>query len=202
MWADCWVTSYTVTVVWHDCVVIYSISFNWHVPAKKQTAIPLFSLNPSYLRKRDESQAAVWGKGQKRGLLSFWKCDKAFLEGLLCFCSNAEVNKGSSLQRSLQCLHTKVYTNPVPRLPGDCKCTFCQEKTTGFPCFWLKHCTLQDQIPGKQQEKKWVLTRRTVSKLLGFQDKAGIIPRLGCIIKPMLKLGISVSCGKQMGKIA
>lgn len=30
-------------------------------------------------------------------------------------------------------------------------------------------------------------------KLLGFQDKAGILPRLGCIIKPMLKLGISVS---------
>lgn len=52
------------------------------------------------------------------------------------------------------------------------KCTFCQEKTTGFPCFWLKHCTLQDQIPEKQHERKLVLTRRTVSKLLGFQDKA------------------------------
>lgn len=63
-----------------------------------------------------------------------------------------------------------------------------------LPLLLAKTLHLAGPNPGKQWERKWVLTRRTVSKLLGFQDKAGILPRLGCIIKPMLKLGISVSC--------
>lgn len=84
---------------------------------------------------------------------------------------------------------------PCPHAPRRLQVYFLSGKV--FPCLWPKRCTLQDQIPGKQWEAKWVLIQRTVSKLLGFQDKAGILPRLGCIIKPMLKLGISVSCFKQ-----
>lgn len=38
------------------------------------------------------------------------------------------------------------------------------------------------------------------SAAVGFQDRAGIRPRLGWIIKPMLKRSVSASCWKQSGE--
>lgn len=69
-----------------------------------------------------------------------------------------------------------------------------KDVTMCFPCSWptgTAPCRIkpQENIVGEEIGFGW-----EVNQLLGFQDQAGIRPRLGCVIKPMLKLSVSVSC--------
>lgn len=141
-------------------------------------------------------------KDRKREFFSFGNVTKLFWK--VCFVSaqmqkwiRAHPYNGRFSACTLRCTQTLS-----PDSQETVSVLFVRKRLQAFLASGWNTASCRTKSQENSGRKKWMLTRRTVSKLLGFQDKAGIIPRLGCIIKPMLKLGISVSCGKQMGKIA